>query len=175
VIRWLQLATRSRTMPSSPTPSSPGGKHLDKKSALAKARNALPKYSDILIVEDDKLDADRLQGTLRSMFGYDMSVRRAATLGLALDSVIEKKPDIIFLDDHLKPSDTASDTIPFLRRCNYAGPIIVVSGMLTQWRAAELVQTGAIIAIHKDRLDSSAIEEAIVAVHAAHQKILEKA
>lgn len=161
-------------MPSSQAPASPGGKHLDAKSALAKARASLPKYNDILIVEDDKLDGDRLQGTLRSMFGYDITLRRAVTLGLALDSVIAKKPDIIFLDDQLKPSDTASDTIPFLRRCNYEGPIVVVSGMLTKWRAAELVETGAIIAIHKDKLDSSAIEQAILHVHAVHKKHVEK-
>jgi DNA-binding NarL/FixJ family response regulator len=162
-------------MPPSQPPSSPGGKHLSKKSALAKARADLPKYSDILIVEDDELDAGRLHGTLRSLFGYEVAVRRASTLGNALDSVIEKKPDIVFLDDHLKPKDNASETIPFLRRCNYDGPIVIVSGLLNQRRAAELVQAGAIVAIHKDNLDSSAIEEAIIQVHAAYQKLLEKA
>ena len=161
-------------MPLSPSPASPGGKHLAKKSSLAKARSDLPRYNDILIVEDDALDAGRLHGTLRSIFGYDVNVRRAATLGGALDSVIEKKPDIIFLDDHLKPKDNASETIPFLRRCNYEGPIVIISGMLNQRRAAELVQAGAIVAIHKDSLDSSAIEEAILKVHAQHQKLVEK-
>jgi DNA-binding NarL/FixJ family response regulator len=157
-------------------PSSPGGKHLTKKSALAKARNDLPKYSDILIVEDDQLDADRLRGTLRSMFGYDdVTVRRATTLGSALDCVIEKQPDIIFLDDHLKPKDDASETIPFLRRCNYEGPIIIVSGLLNQRRAAELVKAGAIVAIHKDHLDSGSIEEAIAKVHKAHLALMAKA
>jgi DNA-binding NarL/FixJ family response regulator len=175
-VRQNQAPTQEPFMPSTPqSPSSPGGKHLSKKSALAKARADLPKYADILIVEDDQLDADRLRGTLRSMFGYDVNVRRATTLGNALDCVIEKKPDIVFLDDHLKPKDNASETIPFLRRCNYEGPIIIVSGMLNQRRAAELVQAGAIVAIHKDNLDSSAIEEAILKVHAVHQKLLAKA
>ncbi len=160
---------------SSQTPTSPGGRHLAKKSTLAKARGGLPGYTDILIVEDDQLDADRLRGTLRSMFGYDISLRRATTLGSALDCVIEKQPDIIFLDDHLKPKDNASETIPFLRRCNYTGPIIIVSGMLNQRRAAELVQAGAIFAIHKDSLDSGSIEEAIAKVHKQHLALLEKA
>jgi CheY-like chemotaxis protein len=148
-------------------PASPGGKHLDRKSALAKARADLPSYRDVLIVEDDPLDAKRLQGTLRSIFGYDISVRHAATLGQALDEVIRQFPDIVFLDDHLKPKDNASDTIPFLRRCNYAGPIVVVSGLLDQKRRAELTRAGAVEAIHKDDLDSSSIEAAIVKVHAA--------
>jgi CheY-like chemotaxis protein len=150
-------------------PASPGGKHLDRKSALAKARAGLPAYSDVLVVEDELLDAQRLQATLRSIFGYDITVRRAATLGQALDEVIRKQPDIIFLDDHLKPKDNASDTIPFLRRCNYAGPIVVVSGLLDQKRRAELRRAGAVEAIHKDDLDSSSIEAAILAAHAAHQ------
>ena len=148
-------------------PMSPGGKHLTEKSALAKARQGLPKFSDILIVEDDALDAKRLQGTLRSLFGYEVSMRIATTLGKALDAVIERKPDIIFLDDHLKPKDNASETIPFLRRCNYEGPIIIVSGMLNQRRAAELTRAGAVVAIHKDQLDSRTIEEAILKVHAS--------
>jgi DNA-binding NarL/FixJ family response regulator len=150
------------------TPTSPGGRHLNKKSQLAKARHNLPAYNDILIVEDDQLDADRLRGTLRSMFGYEVNVRRATTLGGALDCVIEKQPDIIFLDDHLKPKDNASETIPFLRRCNYIGPIVIVSGLLNQRRAAELTKAGAIVAIHKDNLDSGTIEEAIAKVHAIH-------
>lgn len=149
-------------------PLSPGGKHLDKKSALAKARQDLPVYKDILIVEDEPLDAHRLQATLRTIFGYDVAVRRATTLGKALDEVIQKQPDIIFLDDHLKPKDNASETIPFLRRCNYAGPIVVVSGLLDKRRRAELTRAGAVEAIHKDDLDSSSIEEAIVKVHSSY-------
>ena len=149
-------------------PMSPGGEHLTKKSALAKARSALPQFNDILIVEDDALDAKRMQGTLRSLFGYEISMRIATTLGKALDAVIERKPDIVFLDDHLKPKDNASETIPFLRRCNYDGPIIIVSGLLNQRRAAELTRAGSVVAIHKDQLDSRVIEEAIIKVHASY-------
>jgi hypothetical protein len=93
-------------------PSSPGGRHLEEKSALAKVRQSLPKFNDILIVEDDALDAKRMQGTLRSLFGYDVQMRVASTLGKALDAVIERKPDVVFLDDHLKPKDNAAETIP---------------------------------------------------------------
>jgi DNA-binding NarL/FixJ family response regulator len=149
-------------------PASPGGRHLDRKSALAKARADLPTYKDILIVEDTDLDAQRMQGTLRSIFGYDIAMRRATTLGRALDEIIARQPDIVFLDDHLKPKDNALETIPFLRRCSYGGPIIVVSGMLDKKRRAELTRAGAIEAIHKDDLDSSTIEEAIIKVHAAY-------
>jgi CheY-like chemotaxis protein len=146
-----------------------GGAFLARKSELAIQRQDKPKFTDILVVEDNAMEAERLHATLRSMFGYEVSLRRAATLGSALDCVIEKQPDLIFLDDQLKPKDTASDTIPFLRRCKYEGPIILVSGLLTQRRAAEMVKLGAVVAIHKDNLDSSSIEEALVKVYARMQ------
>ena len=43
----------------------------------------IPDLKDVLIVEDEHLDADRMFATLRVMFGYDVNVRRAATLGAA--------------------------------------------------------------------------------------------
>ena len=150
-------------MPTIPTRT--GGEFLERKSAMAIARQGRPRFNDILIVEDEKLDADRLKATLHSMFGYEIVTRHAATLGSALDRVIERQPDLIFLDDHLKPNDNAAHTIPFLRRCNYAGPIIVVSGLLDRKRAATLIQAGAAVNIHKDNLDSGSIAEALAKIY----------
>ena len=147
-----------------PTTPRTGGAFLERKSALAIARQGRARFNDILIVEDTKLDADRLKATLHSIFGYEIITRHAATLGSALDRVIERQPELIFLDDHLKPNDNAAHTIPFLRRCNYAGPIIVVSGMLDRKRAATLIQAGAAVAIHKDSLDSGSIAEALAKI-----------
>lgn len=146
-------------------PSKTGGAFLERKSALAIARQSRPQFNDVLIVEDTKLDADRLKATLHSIFGYEIATRHAATLGSALDRVIERKPDLIFLDDHLKPNDNAAHTIPFLRRCHYDGPIIVVSGLLDRKRAAILIKAGAAVAIHKDALDSGSIAEALAKIH----------
>ena len=142
-----------------------GGAFLERKSALAIARQGQPRFRDILIVEDTQLDADRLKATLHSIFGYDIVTRHAATLGSSLDRVIERQPDLIFLDDHLKPNDNAAHTIPFLRRCNYTGPIIVVSGLLDRKRGAILVKAGAAVCIHKDSLDSGSIAEALAQIH----------
>jgi DNA-binding NarL/FixJ family response regulator len=152
-----------------------GGAFLARKSELAIARQDQVQFKDILIVEDETMDANRLRATLRTMFGYEVEIRRAATLGGALDCVIEKAPDIVFLDDQLKPKDNASETIPFLRRCNYGGPIIVVSGMLTQRRSAEMIKAGAVATIHKDKIDSGSIAEALEKVHAANAAKIAKA
>lgn len=140
---------------------SPGGTFLARKSDVAKAQQEGLRLADVLIVEDENFDADRLRATLHIMFGYAIDVRRARTLGMALDCVIERHPELIFLDDYLKPSDNATQTIPFLRRCGYAGPIIVVSGQVDRMRRALLIKAGAIDVIHKDDLDSVRIAEAL--------------
>ena len=138
-----------------------GGTFLTRKSDAVKTQREGARPSDVLIVEDENFDADRLRATLRIMFGYAIDVRRARTLGSALDCVIERQPELIFLDDYLKPSDNATHTIPFLRRCGYVGPIIVVSGQVDRQRRAMLVKAGAVDVIHKDDLDSVRIAEAL--------------
>ena len=141
-----------------------GGSFLARKSDAAKSQQDSRRLADVLIVEDENFDADRLRATLHIMFGYAIEVRRARTLGSALDRVIERQPELIFLDDYLKPSDNATQTIPFLRRCGYVGPIIVVSGQVDRLRRAMLVKAGAVDVIHKDDLDSVRIAEALARV-----------
>ncbi|MBA4171399.1 MAG: hypothetical protein C0511_01765 [Hyphomicrobium sp.] len=144
--------------------SSSGGEFLAKKSVLTRARQGLPQLANILIIEDETFDAERLSATLRVMFGYELLVRRAATLASALDRIIEQKPEIIFLDDVLKPSDDASQSIPYIRRAGYEGPIVVVSGQVTRTRRATLLAAGATDVIHKDDVDSVRLAEALVRV-----------
>ena len=142
-----------------------GGDHLEKKSESVHLSRRLPQIGNILIIEDETFDADRLRATLRLVLGYDVAFRRASTLGLALDAVIAQMPDLVFLDDLLKPTDTASHTIPFLRRAKYEGPLIVVSGQVTRARKAELVALGANDIIHKDDVDSVRLAAALARVY----------
>lgn len=142
-----------------------GGDFLAKKSEMMRTRQGLPALKDVLIVEDELLDADRMFATLRVMFGYDLEVRRAGTLAAALDAVLSRKPEIVFLDDILKPSDDASQTIPFLRRAGYEGPIVVVSGQATRTRRTVLLTAGANDVIHKDDVDSVRLTEALQRVY----------
>ena len=146
-----------------------GGDFLARKSNVTKLRKALPELGDVLVVDDDASDADRIQATLRVMFGYDIVVRHAPTLGSAVDCVLARTPQIIFLDDILKPADRATDTIPFLRRAGYEGPIVVISGQVTKKRKLELVAAGASEVIHKDDLDSVRLGEALLNVYAPSQ------
>jgi CheY-like chemotaxis protein len=145
----------------SETGSGTGSDFLARKSDLTRMRQRIPGLKDVLIVDDNNFDADSLRASLNMMFGYSLTMRRAKTLGSALDCVIERKPDLIFLDDILPPSDTASTTIPFLRRCGFEGPIIVVSGEMTRIRRQELLGAGAVDVVHKDDIDSVRISEAL--------------
>lgn len=147
------------------TTNNAGGDYLTRKNEMASIGKKLPKLDNFLIIEDDVCDSDRLRATLRVILGYEFSVRIASTLGSALDCVIAKKPEFVFLDDLLKPSDTASHTIPFLRRAGYDGPIVVISGQVTRNRRAELMTLGASEVIHKDDVDSVRLTEALARVY----------
>lgn len=147
-----------------PSSSGSGGDFLTKKSEVIKLRQQLPELTHVLIIEDEAFDADRMVATLRVIFGYEIDVRHADTLNKALDCVLQRTPDVIFLDDVLKPSDTAAHSIPFLRRANYEGPIVVVSGQVTTKRSHVLKDAGATDVIHKDHVDSVRLGEALIRV-----------
>lgn len=151
-------------MPS--TSNRSGGDFLAKKSDITKLRLQLPSLKDVLVVDDETFDADRLQATLRVMFGYEIEVRRAATITTAVDCVLSRRPDLVFLDDCLKPSDTATDTIPFLKRAGFDGPIVVISGQVTRTRRQQLLAIGASEVIHKDDVDSVRLAEAMLRLYA---------
>jgi len=138
-----------------------GGSHLAKKSELVRARAKLGALTDVLIVEDEALDAERLTATLRVIFGYELRIHLASTVGDAVDQVIESKPSLVFLDDILKPSTNALQTIPLMRGAGYTGPIIVISGQVTHSRRSGLLANGASDVIHKDDVDSVRVAEAI--------------
>jgi DNA-binding NarL/FixJ family response regulator len=139
--------------------SGSGGDFLERKSGVMRAKQGMPELKDVVVIDDENIDADRMLATLRVIFGYDVTVRRAATIASALDLVMARTPDIVFLDDILKPSDDASQTIPFLRRTGYSGPIIVVSGQVTRTRRTVLLAAGATDVIHKDDVDSVRLNE----------------
>ena len=157
-----QLGNREITMTVSSSGS--GGDFLAKKSEVIKLRQQLPALRHVLIIEDESFDADRLTATLRVIFGYDIEVRHADTLNKGLDFVLQKVPELIFLDDVLKPSDNAADSIPILRRAEYEGPIVVISGRVTTKRAFDLKDVGATDVIHKDDVDSVRLGEALIRV-----------
>lgn len=130
-----------------------GAEFLVRRSDVAKSRRDMATLRDILIVEDRKLDAERMVATLHTMLGYSPVVRRANTLSSALDEMLKQKPDLILLDDRLVSED-ANESIPMLRRVPFEGPIIVISGHMDRLRRIEVMKMGADEALNKDDVDS---------------------
>lgn len=131
-----------------------GGDFLTRRSDVTQAKAELPKLRDVLIVEDLGFDAKRLTATLHLVLGRDTGIRIAQSLDKAIDEVLKAPPDMIFLDDYLKPSDSAMETIPLVRRAGYSGPIVVVSGEWDRERVIALKKAGASDSLHKDAVNS---------------------
>lgn len=134
-----------------------GAEYLVEKSDLARLSKEMPKFRDIVVFEDERLDSDRLLATLRTIYGYEIEVRRARTLTSGVDLLLAKLPDLVLLDDYMGPTDRADDALPLIRRSGFAGPIVVVSGELNRNRRTELLRLGVADAINKDDLDSGSI------------------
>jgi len=145
--------------------STSGGDFLDKKSGLTKSLKKMPQLTNVLVVDDCSTDIKRLRATLHLMFGYEIDVREANTLSSAIDQVLKHKPQLILLDDNLELSaDRACDSIPYLRRVGYEGPIVVVSGVATRKRRMDLMKAGAAEVLHKDDVDSVRINEVLPSI-----------
>lgn len=140
-----------------------GADYLVDKSDLARIAKSMPRFREIVVFEDERLDADRMLATLRTMLGYDdIEVRRARTLTSGIDLLLQRKPDLVLLDDYMGPVDRAHDALPMIRRAGFDGPVVVVSGQLTRNRRNELIRLGVADAINKDDLDSGSIGRIMV-------------
>jgi CheY-like chemotaxis protein len=145
-----------------------GGDHLARKSQLSRTRSLASAFQEILVVDDEQFDGEHLTATLHVLLGYEATVRRVSSLGDALNSIQERQPHIVFLDDILKPSVTATRSMSVLRGAGYSGPIVVVSGQVGHARRSSLLAEGASDVIHKDDIDSVRVAEAIAAALAQH-------
>lgn len=139
-----------------------GSDFLARRSEATSAKASLPALKNILIVEDEGVDARRMTAVLRIVLGRDVELRLATSLDKAIDEVLRSKPDVVFLDDYLKPNDSALQTIPLVRRAGFEGHIIVVSGEVDRPRRIELRKAGAIEILHKDDVDSVNVSEALI-------------
>lgn len=129
------------------------------RSRIAQRMQLAPKPAVVLIVDDLEVEMERLSARLRGVFGFDTQVHAARTLRSAVTSVQKSPPSLVFLDDNLKPLDTATSSIPVLRRAGAAGPIVVVSAQVERRRTATLMELGAIDVIDRDHLTGSRIAE----------------
>lgn len=128
--------------------------YLEKRSLLAKQLSERDAFKRVCIIDDRSLDADVLAGLLRRIIDRDLDIEITRSLLSLHTSWTAAKPDLVFLDDRLGHIGNASTHLPNLRRLGYTGPIVIISGMMTRQRRAELMGLGAVDALHKDDLDA---------------------
>ncbi len=125
------------------------------------ANLGLPVIRNVLLVEDEDSDARRLAATLRIVLGRSINAERVEVVGDVAAAIAAAPPDIVFIDDYLKPDDSALETIPELRRSGYIGPIIVMSGEMDRSRGIVLKAAGASVTMHKEDINSVTIADAM--------------
>ncbi len=141
-----------------------GAELLARRSTLNKLRRTMPALRDFLIIDQSTFEADILRAVLHLMFGYAITLRFAPTLGQALDHLIERAPDLVFLDDRLPPNGGGRDVLPIIRKCGYEGPIIVVTSCGEPLARLALLNAGAADVVDRDELDSVRIAEALTCI-----------
>ena len=138
---------------------------LRQRSVIHKSRLDGKAVTDILIIDDSALDARAMSAIARGVFGRDVPLRHATSLARGINMLLERMPDLILLDDILPPRDRAESSIAQLRKANYTGTIVIISGELTRMRKLALREAGADGMIHKDDLNASSLIEALSSRH----------
>lgn len=145
-----------------------GTDHMRSRSQLAKQVRELPRLHEFLIIDDEIADARWLISSLKLVCGHDIRIDHVRSLGTALDALKAAQPQLVFLDDRISPVDSATNTIPFIRRAGYAGPIVVVSGAMTRQRGSELIRHGAAAVLHKDDIESARVARLLIELFGRH-------
>ena len=141
-----------------------GRDYLARRSWLIKNAHTAAMPTDIIVVDDNTRDIDRMASALRLMFGRDISIRIGKTLAAMNVLLREKQPDLLIVDDNLNHGLRAEATLAAAASHRFHGPIFIVTGMLTRQRMVELKKLGAIDVIHKDDLDSTRLREAVLKI-----------
>lgn len=141
-----------------------GRDYLARRSWLIKNAQTAAAPADIVVVDDNSRDIDRLASALRLMFGRDISIRIAKTLAAMNLLLRDKQPDLLIVDDNLSQCQRAEATLAAAALQRFHGPIFIVTGMLTRQRLVELKKLGVVDVIHKDDLDSTRLREAVLKI-----------
>jgi DNA-binding NarL/FixJ family response regulator len=134
-----------------------GSEYLETRSKLSKTLSENMPFRRIQIVDDTQFDADVLAGRLRKVLGRDVTLDIARNLNALHKQWADQKPDLVFLDDRLGQTGSATVHLPALRRMGFTGSIVIVSGLMLRDRRAELMRLGAFEALHKDDLDTETL------------------
>ena len=80
--------------------SGDGGDFLVRRNDATLAKASLPKLMNVLIVEDEGVEARRITAMLRFVLGRDVTLPLAPSLDRAIDEIVWSLPDAVLLDDY---------------------------------------------------------------------------
>lgn len=104
----------------------------------------------ILMLEDEPTDAERAERELRNA-GINFTSRRVSTRESFIQSLEDFRPDII-LADYKLPSFDGMSALGIVQYEHPEIPVIMVTGVLSDMKAVELMHAGAKDYVLKDRL-----------------------
>ena len=119
----------------------------------------MKKSLKVLMIEDSELDSALLTAALEDS-GYDVSVRRVETEKDLRES-LQEHWDII-LSDYNLPTFSGLKALQVLRDSGLDLPIIIVSGIIGEERAASVIKAGAHDFIMKENFLQQAVRIIII-------------
>ena len=93
-----------------------------------------------------------------------MRIRHVRHLRDIRKAVLDKMPDLLFLDDRLGHGTSAEVSLNQIRTAGCTCRAIVLSGLRTRARHIELMRLGGADVVHKDDIDGVRISEATLRV-----------
>jgi two-component system cell cycle sensor histidine kinase/response regulator CckA len=124
----------------------------------------------VLLIEDNADDADLTLAALRR-FGFEPEALRVDTIDALTAAMLDQAWSVVISDYNL-PGFNGSDALRIVRQHDREIPFLVVSGLVGEELAVEIIRNGANDYIVKDRLQSlgPAIERELRDVQLRHER-----
>lgn len=108
----------------------------------SEAARRLPRLRRVVVIDDSELDADLLEMRLHSHYPALESVLRLNSPDGLLDHIAEHRPDLVITDYHMPRYDVVA-TVAALRRRWPLLPVLVMSGLVGEEQAIQVLKAGA--------------------------------
>lgn len=115
----------------------------------------------VLLVEDDREDAEILCRHASRLEAHSLDIVRVASADAAIARMAEKRFDLVFLDLNLAGPDSGMDLLERLRGKGPDVPVIVVTGSGNERKAVDAMKAGAYDYLVKDNLTVDVLERSV--------------
>ena len=115
----------------------------------------------ILLVEDDPEDAKIFYRYAADIKTYRIEIDHVRAAKDVLPRLSEHKYDIVFLDQRLSEATTGLDIFKSIKSSELEIPVIILTGTGSEGIAVQMMKTGAMDYLLKDKFNSKILERAI--------------